>query len=112
MTRRTPCRGRLWVETGFTRCSPLVRSTRTRRSGERDAIYQWFQSCAAQPGEAIDVRILVVEDDSRAARFLRQGLEEEGHTVDVAEDGEAGARHGHGTTYDIMVVDVQLPGMS
>ena len=58
------------------------------------------------------MRILVVEDDARAARFLRQGLEEEGHTVDVAEDGEAGARYGHGTTYDIMVVDVQLPGMS
>ena len=58
------------------------------------------------------MRILVVEDDRKAARFLKQGLEEEGHSVDVAEDGEAGARHGHGTPYDLIVLDVQLPGMS
>jgi DNA-binding response OmpR family regulator len=58
------------------------------------------------------VRILVVEDDPRASRFLRQGLEEEGHTVDVADDGEAGGRYGHGTTYDVIVLDVQLPGLS
>jgi len=58
------------------------------------------------------VRILVVEDDPRASRFLRQGLEEEGHTIDVAADGEAGARYGHGSSYDIIVLDVQLPGMS
>ena len=58
------------------------------------------------------MRILVVEDDPRASRFLRQGLEEEGHIIDVADDGEAGARYGHGTAYDVIVLDVQLPGMS
>ncbi len=55
------------------------------------------------------MRILVVEDDRKAARFLKQGLEEEGHAVDVAEDGEAGARLGHLNPYDLMVLDVQLP---
>lgn len=55
------------------------------------------------------MRILVVEDDRKAARFLRQGLEEEGHAVDVAEDGGAGARLGHADAYDLIVLDVQLP---
>jgi two-component system OmpR family response regulator len=36
------------------------------------------------------MRILVVEDDRKVARFVRQGLEEEGHAVDVAADGEEG----------------------
>ena len=37
------------------------------------------------------MRILVVEDDPKTARFLKQGLEEEGHAVDVAADGDEGA---------------------
>ena len=37
------------------------------------------------------IRILVVEDDPKTARFLKQGLEEEGHAVDVAADGDPGA---------------------
>lgn len=60
----------------------------------------------------VNVRILVVEDDRKAARFLKQGLEEEGHAVDVAEDGEEGARYGHTNPYDLIILDVQLPGMN
>jgi len=55
------------------------------------------------------MRILVVEDDRQAARFLRQGLEEEGHAVDVAADGEEGAQYGHLNPYDLIVLDIQLP---
>jgi DNA-binding response OmpR family regulator len=54
-------------------------------------------------------RILVVEDDAKAARFLKQGLEEEGHAVDVAADGEQGAHLGHLNPYDLIVLDIQLP---
>jgi DNA-binding response OmpR family regulator len=55
------------------------------------------------------MRILVVEDDRKVARFVRQGLEEEGHAVDVAPDGEEGAMLAHVNPYDVLVLDVQLP---
>jgi two-component system OmpR family response regulator len=55
------------------------------------------------------MRILVVEDDSKTARFLKQGLEEEGHAVDVAADGDEGAFLGHLNPYDLIVMDIQLP---
>ncbi len=55
------------------------------------------------------MRILVVEDDRKVARFIQQGLEEEGHAVDVAPDGEAGALLAHVNPYDVVVLDVQLP---
>jgi DNA-binding response OmpR family regulator len=58
------------------------------------------------------MRILVVEDDQKAARFLKQGLEEEGHVVDVAADGEEGAQLGHLSPYDLIVLDVLLPKKS
>lgn len=55
------------------------------------------------------MRILVVEDDAKAARFLRQGLEEDGHAVDVAADGDAGVRLGLLHPYDVIILDVLLP---
>ncbi|HEU4698672.1 MAG TPA: response regulator transcription factor [Gemmatimonadales bacterium] len=55
------------------------------------------------------MRILVVEDDRKAARFLKQGLEEEGHAVDVAADGDEGALLGRLMPYDLLILDVQLP---
>ena len=55
------------------------------------------------------MRILVVEDDRKVSRFVRQGLEEEGHAVDVAADGEEGAALAHVNPYDVLVLDVQLP---
>jgi two-component system OmpR family response regulator len=55
------------------------------------------------------MRILLVEDDPKAARFVREGLEEEGHTVDLASDGVEGAQLGHLNPYDLIVLDIQLP---
>jgi two-component system OmpR family response regulator len=59
-----------------------------------------------------DVRVLVVEDEARLADALRRGLQAEGFAVDVALDGPGGlelARHGE---YDVMILDVMLPGLS
>ncbi len=56
------------------------------------------------------MRILIVEDDRKTARFLKQGLEEEGHAVDLALDGNEGAQLSHLNPYDLIVLDVQLPG--
>ncbi len=55
------------------------------------------------------MRILVVEDDRKVALFVRQGLEEEGHAVDVAVDGEEGAMLARVNPYDALVLDVMLP---
>lgn len=57
------------------------------------------------------MQILIVEDDQRLARQLKKGIEEQGHVVSLAMDGVQGleaARQGH---FDVLVLDVMLPGM-
>jgi heavy metal response regulator len=56
------------------------------------------------------MRILVVEDERKVAAFIRQGLVEEGHAVDVAADGAAALDAiADGPSYDLVVLDVMLP---
>ena len=56
------------------------------------------------------MRILVVEDDRKVASFIRKGLEEEGHAVELAGDGaEAIDRVADGSPWDLVVLDVMLP---
>lgn len=57
------------------------------------------------------MRILLIEDDKDLARFVRKGLQEERHAVDVAEDGEAGLELASSGGYDLLIVDVMLPKM-
>jgi len=56
------------------------------------------------------MRILVVEDDKKVASFLEQGLREDGYSVDVAHDGIDGALMAHVHDYDLLILDVMLPG--
>ena len=56
------------------------------------------------------MRILVVEDDKKVASFLEQGLREDGYSVDVAHDGVDGALMAHVHDYDLLILDVMLPG--
>jgi DNA-binding response OmpR family regulator len=55
--------------------------------------------------------ILVVEDERRLAQVVRKVLEEEGHTVDVAHDGEEGLAMAMDGSHDVIVLDVLLPGL-
>ena len=56
------------------------------------------------------MRILVVEDERKVAKFIRQGLEEEGHTVEVAPDGLTAQDLVLGPPpYDLVVLDLTLP---
>lgn len=58
------------------------------------------------------MRILVVEDEKKVARFIQQGLEEEHYTVDVENDGEAGEALALKGNYDLLILDIMLPGRS
>ena len=58
------------------------------------------------------MRILVVEDEDRIAGFLKKGLEEESYAVDVAVDGMAALDWVVGATYDLILLDVMLPGLT
>lgn len=56
------------------------------------------------------MRILLVEDNKPLARALKTGLQEEGFAVDAAHDGEEGAYKARTTNYDIIILDLMLPG--
>ena len=56
------------------------------------------------------MRVLVIEDDQEAARYIRKGLSEIGHVVDVCADGTDGLHMGLTGDYDALVVDRMLPG--
>jgi DNA-binding response OmpR family regulator len=58
------------------------------------------------------MRILVIEDERKVARFLEQGLREEKYTVDVAFDGEEGLDRALNEAYDLIITDVMMPKKS
>ncbi|MCA9371962.1 response regulator transcription factor [Candidatus Woesebacteria bacterium] len=55
------------------------------------------------------MKLLIVEDDAKIARTLKQGLEQEHIIVDLAEDGEAGLDLASTEEYDVIVLDWMLP---
>ncbi len=57
------------------------------------------------------MRLLVVEDEIKLAQYLHKGLTENGHVVDLAHDGVEGRRLAVGGDYDLMLLDVMLPGV-
>ncbi len=57
------------------------------------------------------MRILIAEDDAALAGFVRQGLQAEHYTVDVAEDGEQARAMGSDVDYDLVILDLGLPRM-
>jgi len=57
------------------------------------------------------MHILVVEDEQRLAYLLRRVLLEERHTVDLAHDGNTGLDLALSDTYDVVILDIMLPGI-
>src|SRR3989440_7962815 len=57
------------------------------------------------------MRILVIEDEPRILAFLARGLEAEGFTVDGVGDGQAGLRRALEDRYDLVLLDLLLPGL-
>ncbi|MBS1902389.1 MAG: response regulator transcription factor [Bacteroidetes bacterium] len=58
------------------------------------------------------MRILVIEDEKKVARFLEQGLREEKYDVDVAFDGADGLDRALAETYDLIITDLMMPKKS
>jgi len=57
------------------------------------------------------MRVLVVEDEPKLAAFIRKGLLEDQFAVDVAGDGETAVRLVQESRYDLVILDIMLPGM-
>lgn len=57
------------------------------------------------------MRILVVEDEHRIAQAVKEGLEQESYAVDVEYDGEDGYNAARADEYDLIILDVMLPGL-
>jgi DNA-binding response OmpR family regulator len=55
------------------------------------------------------VKLLLIEDSQRLRKSLSEGLRRSGFAVDLAADGEAGARFALATEYDVIVLDLMLP---
>src|SRR2546425_4763398 len=58
------------------------------------------------------MRILVVEDERRVASFVSRALRENSYAVDLAETGEKAIAMATATTYDSILLDIRLPGLS
>ena len=58
------------------------------------------------------MKILVIEDDPTVGQYVRRGLEEQRWVVDLATEGEEGERLAANGSYDLIVLDMRLPGRS
>ena len=57
------------------------------------------------------MKVLVIEDEHRIAQAIKEGLEQESYAVDIEHDGEDGYNAARTTEYDVILLDLMLPGM-
>jgi DNA-binding response OmpR family regulator len=65
---------------------------------------------ASAPSTQGRIRILLIDDEPGILNFVSRGLRGEGFIVDLAEDGEAGLKAALGSPYDLIILDLLLPG--
>src|SRR3954462_13060663 len=58
------------------------------------------------------MRILVIEDDPTVGQYVKRGLEEHRWAVDLVPDGEDGEHRANSEAYDLIILDMRLPGKS
>jgi DNA-binding response OmpR family regulator len=58
------------------------------------------------------MKILVIEDDRTVGQYVKRGLEEQRYQADLVDDGMEGLRLASGGRYDLVVLDLRLPGMN
>jgi len=56
------------------------------------------------------MRILIIEDEKKTAAYLRKGLSENGFIADTAHDGNSGLDLARSNDYDLLILDIMLPG--
>src|SRR5258707_431464 len=66
----------------------------------------------AEVGETAAVKVLLVDDEVRMVKALARGLSAQGFLVDVVHTGDAALEASANTTYDVLVLDIMLPGLS
>src|SRR3990167_9582948 len=85
---------------------------------DRRAFVQPEPSPAYHPGkrplsrpEVVSMKIMLVEDEARAAAYLAQGLAENGYAVEVASTGTDGLHAAVSSEHHLIILDVMLPGI-
>ncbi|HEX5359946.1 MAG TPA: heavy metal response regulator transcription factor [Fluviicoccus sp.] len=58
------------------------------------------------------MKILLVEDEAKTGEYLKQGLSEAGYITDWVQDGASGRDQALGEDYDLVILDVMLPGLN
>lgn len=56
------------------------------------------------------MKLLIIEDDEKTAAYLKKGLSEQGFVVDPSKNGDLGLEMAQQTDYDLVILDVMLPG--
>jgi DNA-binding response OmpR family regulator len=57
-------------------------------------------------------KILIIEDEFHVVNLLKRGLEEEGYDISVAMDGTSGLEMALQHQFDLLIVDIMLPGIN